>query len=255
MKRECYVIAEAGSCHDGSLDKALKLVKISKDCGANAVKYQWWSDSRALAIRRHDESLYSKYEPYRMPDWWLPTLKAEADALGIDFMCTCYTEQDIATIAPFVKQFKVASFDVLDKEFISAHEQYNKPVIVSCGMLNRNDNIYSIPSSKFLHCVSSYPCPLEQVNLGVIRNLDLDGFSDHTGDPMMGAWAFLAGAGIIETHFRLDDTAATNPDFPHALSPLLLKAYVKNIRLAELAWGTGEKITQPSEAENRRYMA
>lgn len=169
MTRSCYVIAEAGSCHDGSLEKAIQLIDTAHTAGANAVKFQWWSDSKALAIRRHDESLQSKYEPYRMPEWWLPSLHAECEAVGIDFMCTVYMVQDIPVIAPFVKQFKVASFDAKDQNFRKALWEFGKPVILSLGMLEARE--IPMTESKVLHCVSSYPCPLEQVNLGASATL------------------------------------------------------------------------------------
>lgn len=257
MKRECYVIAEAGSCHDASLEHAKALIDIAVEADANAVKFQYWSDSLALATRRHDVTLYEQYEPYRMPAEWLPVLAEMAHVYHLDFLCTVYMPQDIPTIAPFVDKFKVASFDALDGAFLEAHRPYDKTIIMSVGMLTDIEvgsiNLEGIGS--LLHCVSSYPCPMEQVNLGAIRANRLNGFSDHTGHPMMGAWAYLAGANIIETHVRGDFTKPDNPDYPHALSPLLLRTYIANIREVELAWGDGIKHTMPAEAANRKYMA
>lgn len=254
--RDCYIIAEAGSCHDGSLDRALGLVRIAKVAGANAVKFQYWSDSKALAFARHDPTLESFYEPYRMPKGWLDNLSAEAKRQHLDFICTVYMIQDIQYVAPFVAKFKIASPDALNFKFIEAHEQYGKPIIISLGLLNEAEvEKATVRKRLYLHCVSAYPCPLEQVNLGVIGEYGLDGFSDHTGDPCMGAWAYMAGANILEVHIRTEDTKKDNPDYPHALSPLLLRVYIANVRQAQEAWGSGIKITQPAEAATRKYMA
>ena len=257
--RECSIIAEAGSCHDGNAKAAVELVKIAAAAGANAVKFQYWSDSQALALARHDENLAALYERYRLSRGWLADLSAEARHHGMEFLCTVYLQQDIATIAPYVDKFKIASPDALNEPFIQAHEAYHKPILVSVGMLTERElehSLYGVAHKRYyLHCVSAYPCPLDQVNLGAIRRYHLSGFSDHTGDPCMGAWAYLAGANILETHFRADDTPSSNPDYPHALSPLLLKAYVDNVRQAQAAYGDGVKVTQPAEAETRRYMA
>ena len=253
--RACYIIAEAGSCHDGSADRAFELICIAAECGANAVKFQYWSDSKALARARHDANLEAFYEPYRMPQSWLAVLKAEADLQHLDFLCTVYLASDIQYVAPLVAKFKIASPDALNLPFITAHRQYEKKIIVSVGMLTEAELDEVSTEYTRLHCVSAYPCPLEQVNLGAIRQYDLDGFSDHTGDPCMGAWAYLAGANVLEVHVRAEDTKKTNPDYPHALSPPLLKAYIANVRQAQEAWGSGVKITQPAEADTRKYMA
>ena len=71
----------------------------------------------------------------------------------------------------------------------------------------------------------------------------------------MGACAVMAGAAIIEVHVRSEFTATTNPDYPHSLYPAQLQQYVENVMVAEWAKGTSTKMTQPSEAPNRKYLA
>src|SRR4029077_18905948 len=127
-------------------------------------------------------------------------LQFTANKAGLDFMCTCYLGQDIATIAPYVNKFKIASPDALNTPFISAHLEYDKEIIMSVGMLTKEELCTITGSIKLLHCVSAYPCPLNQLNLGAIRESKLDGFSDHSGDVRVGAWAFCAGANILEVH-------------------------------------------------------
>ena len=231
--------------------------------GANAVKFQYWSDSDKLAGKRRMPEFADRYERSRLPANFLPLLAKEAASIGMDFICTTYMMEDIAAVAPYVRAFKIASFEVLDVPFIEAHLPYDKPIYLSTGLttaaelgrllwLRKNLGRERL---KLLLCTSAYPCPYGQVNLQAIRHYDLDGLSDHTGHPMTGALAVCAGARTIEMHIRSEFTRDDNPDYPHALAPDDFDAYLTNIDLAEELLGDGEKVTMPAEAANRQYMA
>ena len=273
---QAYIIGEVGSCHEGSLDVAKAMIRYVGDqehtrghwdncelADANAVKFQFWSNGQKLAARRHAPEYADLYEKFRIPMDWLPLLRKEAKEYGKDFICTCYLLEDIAVIAPYVDRFKIASPDARDTKFIEAHLKYNKPILISTGLLTHEElmDVIRLRASyhqiKILHCVSAYPCPAEQVNLEVIRRYGLDGFSDHTRHPCMGALAYMAGARIMEAHVRRAQTSPDNPDYPHALYPEVWNAYVANIRIAELAHGDTLtcKETQPAEAPLRRFLA
>jgi N,N'-diacetyllegionaminate synthase len=247
-----FVIAEAGSCHDGDIARAFKLVNAAKDAGADACKFQWWSSAERLTDRRNAQKYLPVYQKYKVPDVWLSWLHLACVANGIEFMVTCYLPEDIPFVDLWVKRFKVASFERTDYEFISAHHQYGKEIIISCGMGKPQASRELLESSyihgiKHLQCVSAYPTPLDQASLGVIRNELYDGYSDHTHNVLTGALAVAAGAKIIEVHFRLSDTDPNNPDYATALSPGQLKDYVALIRQAEVMMGSGVK--EPQEAE------
>jgi N,N'-diacetyllegionaminate synthase len=102
-------------------------------------------------------------------------------------------------------------------------------------------------SADLLHCVSSYPAPIDQINLAVLRQGWCSGLSDHSRDLDMGMMAVCAGAKVVETHFRLYDCDPVNPDYPVAFDPGELAMYVGKIRKAERALGDGVKRVQPSE--------
>jgi N,N'-diacetyllegionaminate synthase len=260
-----YIVAEVGSSHERSLEIAKAMIHGAK--GADAVKFQYFSSGEKVAARRKAPEYAAMYEQYRLPDEWLPILRDETKACGMDFICTVYMEADIATVAPYVDRFKVASPDALDTAFIDAHLYYAKPIMISVGLLTNNELLcvlayrakrwanYDYNTVKLLHCVSAYPCPVEQVNLNVIESYNLDGYSDHTGHAAMGGLAYMAGARIIEVHVRRDDTPKNNPDYPHSLDPASLKNYVAGIRLAEQVRGDRKKATQEAEAPLRRFLA
>jgi N,N'-diacetyllegionaminate synthase len=260
-----FVIAEAGSCHDGDLGKAERLVRAAAAAGASAVKFQFWSDPDRLADRRRVPERYREiYRRYRMPVGWLYVLSELCQSQGIEFMASTYLPEDVALVAPFVRRFKVSSFEALDLEFIDRNETSEKPVIVSVGMANQQE-AWTVRrrlrrQDAMLACVSAYPAPLEAMNLAMLHPVDAaympspyDGLSDHSRDVRLGGWAVAAGARIIEAHLRLDNTDPENPDFATAFTPAEFAEYVQNIRFAELALGAGEKRLQDCERPMAEY--
>jgi len=103
----------------------------------------------------------------------------------------------------------------------------------------------------YLHCVSAYPCPLEEAGLGAIE--PHEGYSDHTRCVHTGGWAVASGADYLEVHYRLDATSPACPDYPVALSPAQLGQYVLLARTAFQARGSGEKQIQESERINMKH--
>jgi sialic acid synthase SpsE len=146
-----------------------------------------------------------------------------------------------------VSLFKIASFEANDPILLDAHaaQPVAKQVIVSMGMGARQSLIKQhlrLHDVRYLHCVSAYPTPVEDLHLAQIGALGRDGFSDHSAPEQTwtGGLAVAAGATIIERHLRADDTPSCNPDFGH-------------IRFAEQCLGTVDVHANPSEAPMRPY--
>jgi sialic acid synthase SpsE len=257
------VIAEIGSCHDGSIEKAHRLIVAAKDAGADVAKFQFWSNADRLAQRRGAEAYREIYRRYQMPAEWLPELHAYCDAVGIEFMTTVYLPEDVGVVAPFVNRFKVASFEAADPKLQAALGAIDNPVIVSSGMRDETEVwrlmdewLDACRDVSWLHCVSSYPAPVDALNLRVISDREFAfGFSDHSEPTLTwtGALAVAAGAPIVEAHLRLDDTDIENPDAPHAMDPRQFREYVRHIRFAETALGDGNKRLMPCEAPMTAY--
>ena len=242
-----FVIAEAGSSHDNDLQKAYRLIEAAKECGADAVKFQWTSNGLAMAHRRglgmEAGINYVKWLEKPLKEW-LGRLAFHCKEVGIEFMCSTFLVEDVIPISFLVKRFKISAYECEWAEFVYAHKDFGKPVIISKNPgQHLPDNTYW---ADVLHCVSEYPTPLERLGLrnGMQESNCVEGFSDHTGNVLAGAAAVAAGATIIEAHIRLHDTDKGNPDYGHSLTawtscdlfgsaPSQFKEYVANIRTIE----------------------
>ena len=260
-----FIIAEAGVCHDGALDKALRLVETAARAQADAVKFQFWSSSDRLAERRKAAEHLEVYQRYRMPVGWLDRLAEAAKASNMRFMTTAYLPEDLPIIAERVWAFKIASFEAQDWSFLGAHAAYGKQVFLSTGLVGGDyfTRLRAFAAAwnldlTLLHCVSAYPVPADQLNLWAIREFRLDGFSDHSGIEAAGGWAVLAGAKDLEVHFRLEDTDPANPDAGrHALTPDGLATYILHADHAAMVMGTahyGERRHIPAEDPMQRFV-
>jgi N-acetylneuraminate synthase len=151
-----------------------------------------------------------------------------------------------------VPAFKVASFTLSHHPFLKELAEYHKPIIMSTGaheqaevqeaveVLREN----GVDDIALLHCVSSYPTPLEEINVRAVETLNREfdhivGFSDHTVEPaIVPAAAVALGACVVEKHFTLDKKME-GPDHPFALEPDELREMVNRIRRTESALGDG----------------
>lgn len=249
--RRPYVIGEAGSCHEESLERAILLTKAAAEAGCSAVKFQYWSHPKAMQLRRHvdDPAAYVKGSIKRD---WFDVLNPLTHTLGMDFICSVYLPDDVPFVAAHVDALKVASFECQDLDLIRAClEWVDLSVFISTGMQSYWDLAYS-SRIVTLHCVSAYPCPPEQANLGAI--VKGGGYSDHTRVACVGALAVAAGADYLEVHFRLDDTSPDCPDYPVALTPGELKDYIRFAQIAHLLRGSGRKEPQECEKENMKHL-
>lgn len=260
------VIAEIGSCHDGELEKAYRLIETAKAAGADVVKAQYWSSAERMVERRKAPEYLEVYRAYQTPKAWLPLLRERCEAVGVQFACSSYLPEDVWTVAQQTDIMKIASFEANDEEHLAQHAwwlQKRKTVIVSLGLgadgikacraLGWAYQEAALDGLRFLHCVSSYPAPVDQLALSRIARLR--GYSDHSVAHLetMGALAVAAGARIIERHIRLDDTSPDNPDASCGMSPAGFQRYVDAIRQAEAAMGDGSCGMQPCETDMARY--
>jgi sialic acid synthase len=273
----CYVVAEVGHNHQGSLETARKMFAAAKEAGASAVKLQ----------KRHNRSLYTDEffrKPYENPNSFGPTygehrealefgrreyveLKAYAEELGIDFFATAFDQRSADFLAGLdMPAYKIASGDLTNTPLLRYVAEIGKPIIVSTGggciddVRRAYDTIMPINSQlAILQCTAAYPAPFDQLNLGVIgtyRAMFPDtviGLSSHDNGIAMAVAAYCLGARIVEKHFTLD-RAMRGTDHAFSLEPQGMHKLNRDLRRLYVALGDGRKTVYENEVAPIRKM-
>jgi sialic acid synthase SpsE len=225
------IIAEAGINHCGSLDRALKMVEVAADAGANVVKFQSFTADKL----GYDEKLTAFLRGVELSKDDHNKLKIKADKCGIEFMSTPFSEEWVDFLVWLgVKRLKISSGKVKDKAFVDYARATDLPLIISNGMIDEADFLTSTHFvNTALYCVSQYPTPFHKIDfrkLAKLKELFLNaGFSDHTQGIAASVIAAASGAVVIEKHFTLDRRLA-GPDQICSLEPDELKQMVAEIR-------------------------
>lgn len=272
-----FIIAEAGSNHNGDLHVAKQLVDVAAQSGADAVKFQTFraerhyvEESGKADYLEDDRTLYEILADLEMPYDWIPELHDYAESQDILFLSTPSDIESAKELAPYVPIFKVESFNLSNLPFLSELAAMGKPLVLSTGAHDRDEIKEAVEHIRdeaaglvLLHCVSAYPTPLEAINVRAVERLaqkfDVPvGFSDHTLDPTVAPSAAVAlGASVVEKHFTLD-TDLEGPDHGFALDPDELSRMVDAIRRTETALGNGRLGVSDAEREMadlvRRYV-
>lgn len=261
-----YVIAEVGSNHGGSLSAIKRAVSLYAPM-ADAVKLQWTSDAKRMASRRGAPELADAYERYlQWPADWHGEVASACRHHGTDYLCTVFLPEDVDVIVPHVARYKVASFEARDADLAAAYDAAPRmTTYVSLGMMDEDLAAAAVglwcsalgEDAHFLHCISAYPAPLEQLQLGALRSGRYSGFSDHS-DPSVtitGALAVAAGAEVVEAHVRLPGQSPELPDYGHAMTHRQFAQYVAHIRHADesVGGGGGRREIAPCEEAMAAY--
>lgn len=262
-----YIIAEAGSNHNGSYDMALQLVDSAVNAGADAVKFQIFKAESIYSRFTPDfssmkgENVYELIKSLETPREWIPKLARYCSKKKIHFLATPFDFDAVDALNKYVPAFKIASFEIGDLELLSYVSATNKPIILSTGMASLGEieealsAIQSTGNDKIilLHCNSLYPTPPDVVNLATIKTLKDAfrlpvGFSDHTLGITIPIAAVALGSCVIEKHITISRTL-TGPDHSFALEPEELALLVSTLREVSAAIGTGIKKRSPAEDE------
>jgi N-acetylneuraminate synthase/sialic acid synthase len=268
----CFVIAEIGHNHQGSVDKARELFVLARQCGVDAVKLQK-RDNRRLFTR----DLYDS--PYDNENSFGPTYGAHREALEFDraayvelqacarelelvFFATAFDETSADLLAELdVPAFKIASGDLTNTPLLRHVASFGKPLIVSTGGATLEDVDRAVDaitgaggSLCLLQCTAAYPAAVEDLNLGVIATLRerypelVIGLSDHQDGIAMAPVAYMLGARIVEKHFTASHTAK-GTDHAFSLMPEGMRKLVRDLKRVPIAIGDGVK--RPLESERR----
>jgi N-acetylneuraminate synthase len=256
------VIAEIGINHDGSLDKALEMIRVSAACGADFAKFQLLKADEMYSPHagtyRNESGTYNIRDVVRAGELragWLDRLTAACREHGIGFLITVCDEAGLEEILPYRPALlKIASYEISHLPLFERLGALGIPIIFSTACARLGDieealAAYGRPEQAcIMHCNGSYPAPRHIVNLRVLQTLRLAfprcviGFSDHTRDPVeapVGAVAL--GARVIEKHITLD-RRSPGPDHSFAIEPEELRQLVAAVHETERRVAAGENI-------------
>jgi sialic acid synthase SpsE len=269
----CFIIAEAGSNHNGDIDQAKRLIEVAALAGADAVKFQvfradkLYPKSAGLSdYLKMPKPIYEIVAEMEMPYEWLPQLSTYCREKDIVFLASVFDEESADRLDPHVAAFKVASYEMTDIPLVRHVAKKGKPVIISTGTANLDEVGETV--SEFhqtgndhlilMQCTAAYPAPVESLNIRAVAAMKSAfrvpvGLSDHSRDPLVGPLTAVAfGANLIEKHFTLSNELP-GPDHRFALEPDELRLMIAKVREAEEALGSGQKVMHPIEGELREF--
>lgn len=275
---DCYVIAEIGHNHQGDLETAKSIIRLAKECGANAVKLQK-RDNRSLFTRAiyespydHENSFGATYGAHRefleFGREQYQELKRFCKELGITFFAAAFDFKSADFLAELdVPAFKIASGDLQNTPLLEYLAKFQKPMFVSTGGGTMEDverayhTIMPInPNLCLMQCTSGYPARFEELNLRVIKTYRkrfpdvVIGLSSHDNGIAMALVGYILGAQVIEKHFTMN-RAMKGTDHAFSLEPNGLRRLVRDLKRARMALGDGVKRPYESERKPLYKMA
>ena len=269
-----YIIAEIGINHNGDIETAKKLIKVAKDSGCDAVKFQKRNPDVCVPekqknIMRETPWGYITYLDYK---YKVEFEREEYDIideyckqLKIHWFASPWDVDSVKFLSQYnIPALKVPSASLNDTELLLAMKATGIPIILSSGMSTQDEvdeaiNLFSGSEIALLHCVSTYPTPPEELNLNVIKTYKekypktIIGYSGHETGLSTTYVAVALGAKIIERHITLD-RSMWGTDHSASVEPQGLESLVSNIKDIELAMGDGIKGVTAGEIPIREKL-
>lgn len=272
-----FIIAEMSANHNGSIKRAVETITAAKECGADAIKLQTYTaDTMTIDCDLEDFKikggiwnglkLYDLYKWAETPNEWHEILFAHARSIGITVFSTPFDESAVDLLETLdTPAYKIASFELVDLPLIRYVARLGKPMLLSTGMASEVEIEEAVSAAResgcqdllLLHCVSSYPAPIDQAQLSRIAKLNdkfgvLSGLSDHTMGTTAAVAAVALGACVIEKHFTLS-RKDKGPDSEFSLEPREFRKLCRDARDAWAAIGHGN-INRPKVEEANKVF-
>lgn len=274
----CFIIAEAGVNHNGSLEIAKRLIDTAVEAEVDAVKFQTFKTEDVIltdiekapyqkGTTNATESQTEMLKKLETDEGFHVSLVEYCTEKNIIFLSTPYGEESLNLLMELdVPAIKIASTDTTNLLFLEQVGKKEKPVILSTGMcsLAEIEKAYrclrenGCEQLALLKCTSNYPTDISEVNLRAMKTLEncfdaVIGFSDHTEGIGASPYAVAMGAKIVEKHFTLDKNME-GPDHQASLSPDELILWVEEIRKVEQMLGSREVFPTKSEKETKKAL-
>ena len=263
FKKKVMVVAEIGNNHEGSFSLAKKLIQKASEAGVDAVKFQTYKTENFL--NDQDKKRFKRYKDFELSIDQFYELSKFAKSKNLLFISTPLDIQSAIDLSKFVDYFKISSGDNNYFQLIEKVLSFNKPVIISTGLLNFSEILKLIkliknknfPINKIfiLHCVSDYPVLDKEANLLSIKYLKDKlkmniGYSDHTLGLEACLMAVAYGAKIIEKHFTLDKNFSSFRDHKLSADPREMLKLVNMVKRLSVMKGSYSKKVSKNEKKN-----
>lgn len=269
-----YFIAEISANHDGDLGKAIALIHMAADAGADCAKFQHFRADHIASFKGFEqvgklahqagwnENPYDVFKRLTVPWDWTPKLKEACDKAGVEFMSTPYDIETVAHLNEYVNAFKVGSGDINYFDLHNVLDEIGKPILLGTGASELAEVVRAASWLEFsplclMQCNTNYTgedANDDCLNLNVLRQYAelypsaVLGLSDHTNGLAAILGAVALGARVIERHFT-DDFQNDGPDHLFSMTPAEFEAMVEQTRSLERALGVSIKRVEINEQE------
>jgi len=277
LNHPTYFIADIAANHDGDLDRAKMLIRLAKEAGADAAKFQNFQAPKIVSDygfkamggqvshqAAWKKSVFEVYQDASVPFEWTPILKEECDKFGIHYFSSPYDDESTDMLEPYVPAYKAGSGLISWPEAIVRMAQKGKPVMLSTGaskmgeVVNAMEKLMAVTDQIVLfQCNTNYtasPDNYDHLHLNVLKTYAalfpdvVLGLSDHTHSPAPVVGAVAMGARVIERHFT-DSNDREGPDHKFALNPATWAEMVEQVRVLERAFGSHQKRVAENEKD------
>ena len=247
------IIAELGTSHNGSINKAKELISAADQAGAGCIKVQMVFADEILSPNTGEVPLpggkirlYDRFKALELEREFYEEIKEYTESKRLLFLCTPFGLKSASFLRQLQpKMVKIASPELNFTGLLEEIADWGLPVLLSSGVSRLSDIETAVEIFKnkkkssicLLHCVTSYPAPETDYNLSVLPNLAAIfgvpvGVSDHSADPeLVPALSVAMGAAVIEKHFclskndpGLDDPIALPPEEFSKMTRAILRA-------------------------------
>lgn len=272
-----YFIADIAANHDGDIDRALRLIELAKESGANAAKFQNFKAAKIVSAKGFEDlggqvshqaawskSVFEVYDDASLSDDWSPILKQKCDEVEIEYCTSPYDFASVDWADQFVSYYKIGSGDISWLEMLEYIANKKKPICLATGAATQIEVDQAMQAIEpicedivLMQCNTNYtadPENFKYLNLNVLKtyaqkypNVVL-GLSDHTKGHAAVLGAIALGARVIEKHFT-DDNNREGPDHKFATTPSEWRAMVDDSISLFNALGDGVKKVEGNEQE------
>lgn len=275
-----YFIADIGANHDGDLNRALMLIDLVKEAGADAAKFQNFVANKIVSNKGFDslkgqlshQSKWKKkvvevYDDASISKDWTSILKKKCDEVGIEYLTSPYDFDSVDHVDKYLNAYKIGSGDITWTDIIKYIGLKGKPVLIATGASDKKDVVRAMntlqkcnDSVVLMQCNTNYTGSLDNykyVNLNVLKWFEKQfpdvilGLSDHTFGHATVLGAIALGASVIEKHFT-DDNLREGPDHKFAMNPKTWREMVD--RSIELFHSMGDGIKRIEENEKETII-